>query len=1120
MGIKILANIILIIKMVELIERITAHDNMLWAWQKARKAFSIGDIWFCNYQLSKFEANLDYELKSIIQDIRNGKYKLELLHISPFPKGFDNDKNQSRARQAFYVSVRDQVTWLAVCNVIAADFDQKMPAWSYGNRIYRPAWYEFNDEKELIIGNYRNSNGHIYRKWKQSWPLFRKHITATLKIMSNPKINDYITLENREEDIETIKVIEENDKLEANQQLVYLSKGYFNNEKTDEIYWASLDLEKFYPNLNCKIIKNTLLNYESSRSRKNDLFSNLINSLFDFKIDYSQWNKKEIQALDLSQDIEYKGLPTGLLVAGFLANVALLKVDKEVNKSLDNNNNIAHFRFVDDHVILSTDFDDLVSWIKDYIRLLEGSGTGAKISEDKIEPKNLTDIFFGEIKQDNELYNKAKKSCKLDPQYPSPLMTQTLAKVSAISKMDLDLMSNSELEQLTSDLKHLLITDFPDQEVKKETRISFAATMLSKTAMRKQYDYNGIYIQKMNLYHLKKKIIEEKKSNSYKDLLPIINYVITENIRLDKVNEHIQFLEKKDRENYYIGTVYKALDRIINIFKAIESEKNQSDSQVYNLIKKAIKENHQKVRLWIRLVEFCHSQGYNKYSDIWVLIESLSSEKKAHKLSVAFLYYMYVALIIELLWKSLRVVLDKSSISSEIDRQMKFIEYICSEDFLSIVFQKEDIDKRDNYKSIFIQFKVLIGTIPYILNSPNRKEHFDKFHVINWDNNPEEWIISQKLNDINIWLFWLLNNTHNFECETPHSFWPRILSFAKIDVIESVKPLIMPFTNAKGIEGISNKNSDFKVLLPQIIDSNGWLFEYYQTIKNVEDKKIILEQLKDNNHNLFNNINKTDKATLYDWILFLQKRQFKIDDLRFSEWTSLCFILSIIRTIKHQRKDKKMTLTEILKNDFKQTTVLMHPSNFYLPNDLFESFPNTWQNLEFRMKDLNIEVRPEEEQIKDNRYDINISNSILRNDDSAILYGLAILMIQLFCRKTTFPWIWNLSDRTLIWTRVITKNLMNNAISSFSQFIIQSCLSARNRETMILTSQSVEVKDTNNDPPIIFSIDDLEQEIEKVLRYLKSNQISVENNSPRQLIPISLIQLSNNNNPFNIKADE
>jgi hypothetical protein len=61
-----------------------------------------------------------------------------------------------------------------------------------------------------------------------------------------------------------------------------------------------------------------------------------------------------------------KGLPTGLFAAGFLANAAMLPVDKIVDKKLKTERTVAHFRFVDDHTILTYEFDKLCEWIEWY----------------------------------------------------------------------------------------------------------------------------------------------------------------------------------------------------------------------------------------------------------------------------------------------------------------------------------------------------------------------------------------------------------------------------------------------------------------------------------------------------------------------------------------------------------------------------------------------------------------------------------------------------------------------------------------------------------------------------------------------------------------------------------
>src|SRR3546814_7881522 len=68
-----------------------------------------------------------------------------------------------------------------MATVLGPELDRKMPAWSYGNRLYRAAWYEEESPEgkgsQLNIGPYRHSAGHLYRHFKHSWPLYRRHIS-------------------------------------------------------------------------------------------------------------------------------------------------------------------------------------------------------------------------------------------------------------------------------------------------------------------------------------------------------------------------------------------------------------------------------------------------------------------------------------------------------------------------------------------------------------------------------------------------------------------------------------------------------------------------------------------------------------------------------------------------------------------------------------------------------------------------------------------------------------------------------------------------------------------------------------------------------------------------------
>lgn len=80
----------------------------------------------------------------------------------------------------------------------------------------------------------------------------------------------------------------------------------------------------------------------------------------------------------------------------------------------------------------------------------------------------------------------------IDPRFPSPLMTQTLQKVSQLSSLELRFLNPDESERVFFDLQSLVTVDFPEEEIKKETRISFASTMLSRMMVKESPNWREI----------------------------------------------------------------------------------------------------------------------------------------------------------------------------------------------------------------------------------------------------------------------------------------------------------------------------------------------------------------------------------------------------------------------------------------------------------------------------------------------------------------------------------------------------------------------------------------------------------------------------------------------------
>lgn len=113
--------------MSKLIEKIIETENLHWAWKKTKKCFQVGDIWYDEIELAAFEANLYEEVEKIKGEIKSGSYILKPIKPLPFPKGCDKETKEARVRQTFEINIRDQVTWMAIVNVIGDSLDSGMP---------------------------------------------------------------------------------------------------------------------------------------------------------------------------------------------------------------------------------------------------------------------------------------------------------------------------------------------------------------------------------------------------------------------------------------------------------------------------------------------------------------------------------------------------------------------------------------------------------------------------------------------------------------------------------------------------------------------------------------------------------------------------------------------------------------------------------------------------------------------------------------------------------------------------------------------------------------------------------------------------------------------------------
>ena len=165
-------------------ERLLSQENLNFAWIKAKHIYQSADGFIDAGEVAAFELDLESRLLDIHGQFKRGKYRLKKIRPLPRPKKI-SEELQAINRQYYHIAIEDQVAWIALVNALGPELDLKMEPWSYGNRLYRPAWYEKDEVSgsTLEIGPYRHSSGHLYRKFQHSWPLFRRHVTLTARMM-------------------------------------------------------------------------------------------------------------------------------------------------------------------------------------------------------------------------------------------------------------------------------------------------------------------------------------------------------------------------------------------------------------------------------------------------------------------------------------------------------------------------------------------------------------------------------------------------------------------------------------------------------------------------------------------------------------------------------------------------------------------------------------------------------------------------------------------------------------------------------------------------------------------------------------------------------------------------
>lgn len=1053
----------------EFLDSVTDQLNLRWAWEKVRHEANPGDIWFDEVELAGFELELEKSLQGISEEVGEGRYRLAPLKPLPLPKQADKMGNP-RIRQAFQVTVRDQVAWTAVVNVAGPYVDVNMPVWSYGNRLYRTIWVEEDPDgvSRRKIGHYRHSSGRLYLPFQQSWPVFRRHIYLSTRAMVNSQTH-LPDLDEHDKD-----ELEFQERLPPDQRCPFISPEYWRDKRPTtggehQLYWCSIDLEKFYPSLKLDIIQRNIVDKLPTEWRAEA--DQLLKSMLCFTLDLSGWHKTDLQKIDLTfRRKTFSHIPTGLYVAGFLANAGLIHVDQEA-EGLLRKHNVAHFRFVDDHVALAYTFDELVDWISVYKRLLDEKKTGTRINSEKIQPEALAEMLTKAERQIGSrrsvaLKHAAEKTCCLDPKFPSPLMTKTLALVSGIARTDLDLLDSNELATLTDQLEHLLLVELPEEEIPEKTRISFAATRITWLAERR----------------------------------------IANDPQLISLLSQKQTVETQLRSPQDPSTEKRLREDLEDIKHKIDKETLRSESQVqaaFQLLRKALRDRPDRIRLWTRAVLMCRLAGVKDGLAALNDDIGLVNGGGAGLLAAQYLTTNLLTLIGSQAIVAARIIHDSNTANWRKEASLRFLRDVWATPFSTpevgqdnILFYSWHLYRFGLYcaslimKTTYQEFSALpafVGTEPCGV---------------------QEVAISTQKHGPAAWAWWASRKTLRDLTSHPDHVVRQLGLQLDYSSEASAFWRFFPQDTPSG-------------MLPHIEKIHlhgmeGWYFEALRAQKkDVEHRGLVIQErgpIRRANTNL--NLTRKNSVSLYDWCDFLQQNGAKSKgDPRYGEWTAL----EIVRQIAELAEATPNMVSYFKRGpSLFQRFPALHPSNFRIPREWMDLKDEdlTWEKWKTLVrhsgKGKRVELVPMKNRIYDQRYTPIKSGNLLSSEVNSAR-GLGLLLYGLLTNCFEFPALWNGFGHADV-LRMLPKLLLGKmTCSSWTLGVLAGCLLPRSTENLFLKLRG-DVKpvddDTKWDPIPFNSAGQVEKAIEFCQKELEKYQLLTFGRMARQLTPVSIRQLS------------
>lgn len=1049
-------------------ERLLLPENLYYAWRKAKRLYRMADGYINQGELLEFELDLENRLQKIERKFKNGRYKLHPIRPVPRPKKLKDGKCVDR--QYFHIAVDDQVAWIAIVNALGPELDDKMPAWSYGNRLYRAAWYEEeHQESKLEIGPYRHASGHLYKKFQHSWPLFRKHISLTARTMASP-------ITKTEESEPDQRAIEAASKV----GLPYLDNDFWNRPKNNgtDLYYASIDLKQFYPSIHAKKILAGLLLAQNASDPDGKL-ETLLRSMLKFTLDKSDISAPALGNVEPAfKGKSVKGLPTGLFAAGFLANAAMLSVDKIVDEGIQTDKTVAHFRFVDDHTILTYEFDKLCVWIEWYKKLVVKQ-LGIKVNEDKSDPESLSDwlkisktmINNSRGKKKKEAKeSKAKADSKIDGSNPTKLLTKTLEKVSIIAGQNTNILDDHDLKDRLKDLEWLLLADIPEREIRPDTRAAFAAGQIATLAPMLIQEADGIVDTHRELVKMER------------DLQILGKYP-------EQNGEKIQALTKQYKNQ---------LERFNEQKKKLDYEEKGHLTRCFGLLIHAMKEHPSKARIFFRLHQYCLLTGHHGLMQIIEWIDGLSSVWADYYRSLT------LQILAQNILKAIRVCTTPASLRSDQEAASKYLDDIASIEQKR--FNANGANESWFHKMARREYTVSVAiAVEYLKQSgleslSSKFAEVAKFHgAPALEDNSSIWFEKTGYSAGN----WAYLAEHHLRTDSNHTgLWEifgRGFDYGKVSDQRAIRlyPDVFP---KKAWEYLVSSRSTSRE------DDSGWIYDILKNKRDwIKETKRVRKTAFMRAVRVLEAESKTH-VSIAEWTKYINSDDCSPFDPRKSEWTAL----EIIRQVVEPKLEVGAAPVPLER---------IHPHNILIPQE-WKAIPENGLHLSWEKWRSHIEKSPHsikfaesEHSLLDYRYHSHkdfADNIWLKRENQFGAIGR--LLLGLLCGNHDAPIEWNIRGNERVLDIPRARVFRSLAISSPTLLLIEGCIDPRSAESRLIArlpdlfglEDGGSANDMQYDPPLLKDVNDLVDAIRNAQDTLSQNQLTVSMHQPRQLIPFRI----------------